>query len=323
MVSDTLQLSGSDYFVGGSGYFTRLLWRGKPGGTTIEVCDPDRLTLENIMVGHHDSGPANNAIDIAQIGTGKPSSMTYDRVWIFGMYQNKPLERGLRLENLGKGDQVYVHEANGNIHCTDCAQATIYLGVSYEGTILLEGKSPKRDGFIGGSVRLGTATDPALWLKDNQSFVISDFYVESSTHYLRMEGDATLPPGRATLGGAKLELIKPENNLVEVTNYRGELVLGPYQFYPGNPLHRFVQQGNAPFSLTLLGDCFYNDRPDFKLATTTKPEILGCYGACTDQAHANDLPDAAFSEALISTGHALDDLRRLGAVDMKINYPFK
>ncbi len=317
VVSETLQLTGSDYYFGGSGYRTALIWKGPAGGTIIEIRDPDRLTLENLAVGHHDCGMGDNAIDILQTGSGRPSSICYDRVWVYGMYQYKPLDRGLRFENLGPEDRVLFREVNGNLRFTDCAQATVYLGLSYEGTILLEGKSPNRSGFIGGTARLGTGTDPALWLKDNHSIVMSDFYVEQSQHYLRMEGDATLPAGRVTLQGAKFELAHPTNNGVEVNNYRGELMLGPFLFYVVHPLHRMVQKGDAPFALVLWGSCFYQSRPDF---TMTPAAQLMLVGNLPVGERSSEVPDTALTEALPRLTRALDDLRRLGAVDMSLNY---
>src|SRR6185437_4872751 len=288
-VTETLHLTGSDYYFGGSGYRSALVWRGKVGGAMIEIHDADRLTLENIVVGHHDAGGGGvNAIDILQTSSGKPSSVCYDRVWVWGMYQNKPLERGLRLVGLGKQDRVHFREVNGNIHITDSAAATIYLGLSYEGTLLVEGKSPARDGFLGGSVRLGTVTDPALWVMDNQSIVMSDFYVESSLHIIRLSGDATLPPGRVTLQGAKFEISKPENNGTEIDNYHGELLLGPYQFYVGNPIHHFVQHGDAPFALTLVGGLFYNSKPEFRLSPSAKLAVAGCDSVVLNKADAID-----------------------------------
>ncbi|HZK80968.1 MAG TPA: glycosyl hydrolase family 28-related protein [Humisphaera sp.] len=324
VVSDTLVLTGSDYYFGGSGYRSALMWKGKPGGTTVEIRDPDRITLENIVVGHHDSGAVGaNAIDILQTSSGKPSSVRYDRVWVWGMYQNKPLERGLRLVGLGKHDRVYFHEVNGNLHFTDSAAATVYLGLSYEGTLLAQGKSPARDGFLGGSVRLGTVTDPALWVMDNQSIVMSDFYVESSLHVIRLSGDGMLPPGRVTLQGAKFEISKPENNGTEIENYRGELVLGPYQFYVGNPLHHFVQHGEAPFALTLLGGLFYNSKPEFRLSPSTKLAVVGCDSVVLNKADAIDgvpgVADTSMPDAQPGIIRALDDLRRLGDVDLEMS----
>lgn len=325
VVMETLKLTGSNYFLGGSGLRTAILGRGKGGGTTVEVREPDQLTIENISIGFSEPETSQTVVDIQQIGTGKPSSMAYDRVWVWGMYQRKPLEHGLQLLNLGKNDRVVFHEINGNLRFTDSADATVLLRLSYEGTVLVEGKSTARDGFIGGCVRLGTQTDPALWLKDNQSFVMSDFYIEQSTHAVRMEGDAQLPSGRATLQGAKFELNFPQNNGVEIENYRGELMMGPYQFYVGNPIHRFVQTGESPFALTLLGGLFYTSQPEFKLQSTSK---LGALGISTVNLKSNDtiapdakgLADTADPEAPPRAVNGLEDLRRLGELDIRLNY---
>ncbi len=322
-VTKTLSLTGSDYALGGSGFRTALVWNGKPDGITLEVRDPDRIVVQDIAMGHHDAGANHGAIDIVQNGSGKPSSITYDRVWVWGGYQSKPLEHGLRMVNLGKQDRVYFREVDGNLHFTDCAQATIYLGVSYEGTIMVEGKSPERGGFLGGSVRLATITDPGLWIKDNQSIVMSDHYVESSLHLIRMQGGAALPPGRVTLQGAKFELVKPENNAVEVEDYRGELFLGPYQFYVGNPIHHFVQQGDSPFALTLVGGLFYNSKPEFRLAPTASLGVVACESVVLNKSDAIDrvrgVVNTSLPDALPRIARGLDDLRRLGAVDLEMN----
>ena len=84
---------------------------------------------------------------------------------------------------------------------------------------------------LGGSVRLGTITAPGLWVKDNQSAVFSDFYVESSQQYGRLEGDDSLPPGRVVLQGAKFEIdpASPANS-VDIHNYKGAFLLGTYQY---------------------------------------------------------------------------------------------
>ena len=322
-VSSTLELTGQNFTFGGSGYRTGLLWKGPSGGTIIRVHDADKVTLENLGVGHHDIGVGDNAIDIEQTASSKPCLMTYDRVWTWGMYQSKPLERGMRLTDLGPNDQVLFKEFNGNLHMTDCADATIFVRLSYEGTFMVDGKSADRNGFIGGAVRLGTVTDPAIWVKDNQSLVLSDVYVESSAHHTRLEGDASLPAGRVTLQGAKFELAKPENNGLEVNNYRGELVLGPYQFYVGNPLHRFVRQGDAPFEMTLLGSIFYNSIPEFIFTGSNGAyAIAGIYtvGLTDDIVSTRPGPvDVNVDKALPQVVRAFADLRKLLAIDQILN----
>ncbi len=326
VVSATLTMKGSNYRVGGSGFGTGLVWKGPAGGTTLAVTDPDRLILENIVIGRHDYAQGNNAVDILQTGSGsgEATRMNYDRVAVFGMYQKQPNVRGLKLLNLSKKDKVYIHEVNGNVHITDCAEATIYLGLSYEGTLCVDGKSLKRGGLIGGSVRLGTVTDPGLWVKDNQSIVMSDFYVESSGQYMKMDGDANLPAGRVTLQGPKYEIL-PESKApsTEVQNYKGTLFLGPYNFYVGNPVHRFKQTGISPFTQVLWGSSFYESRPGIEMAAGTKFMALGNRGLGDKQPPA-DAPGFCDTklreEALAQIALALNDLRRLGQAAVELGY---
>jgi hypothetical protein len=318
VVSETLTLTGADYFFGGSGFLSILAWKkGVVGGTILEVKDAQSLTVENLSVSEESNGfNATNDVDILQTGSGKPTSVCYDRVQVFGIYKNKPLIKGLHFRNLGKEDVVLLNEVEGNIRCIDSAEATIYLRLSYEGSIVVEGKSPKRGGFLGGSVRLATSTDPGIWLKDNHSLVMTDFYTESGSHFIRMEGDASLPAGRLTVQGAKFEVAKPENNAVEANNYKGELFAGPYEFYVGNPLHRFVQRGDAPFELTVWGGSFYNSKPEFKLGPAAKLSVLGCRSPADTLE--SSIKDVGAAQGLSNLSRAFDDLRRVGRVDLKL-----
>lgn len=325
LTTSTLELSGRNYVLAGSGLRTAIVWRGPEGGTTLEVRNPQEVTVANICIGFHEPETGKGAIDILQVGTGTPSSIAYDSVWVWGMYQRNALEHGLHLRNLGENDRVNFRQFNGNLRIADSAMATVFLGLTYEGSIVVEGKSPARKGFIGGCVRLATQSDPAAWIKDNQSLVLSDYYAEQSIHLLRLSGDAALPPGRVTLQGAKFALMIPENNAVEVDNYHGELALGPYQFYADNPVHHFVQRGTASFALSLVGPTFYNSKPEFKLAPTSQLNVTGLYsvGLNSDDtvSPTTGLNDTPQDEAIPGAVRALDDLRRLGAVDLEMNHP--
>ena len=321
VVGETLNLTGSDYFFGGCGYLSVLAWKKSvAGGTILAVHDPKNITIENISVSEEGNGfVASNDIDILQTSSGQPTSICYDRVMVYGIYKNKPLVKGLQFKNLSKNDVVLVNEVEGNIHCIDSAEATILLRLSYEGSIVSEGKSPARGGFLGGSVRLGTNCDPGMWIRDNQSIVMSDFYTESGSHFIRLDGDANLPAGRVTVQGAKFEIAKNENNAVEVDNYKGSLFVGPYCYYVGNPLHKYVQQGAAPFELTLWGACFYNSKPDFKVAPSASVTVAGCSSPADTLT--SSIPDVNVAQALPKLARAFDDLRRLGVVDMKLTNP--
>ena len=252
--------------------------------------------------------------------------MRYDRVWAWGMYQKKPTERGIHLAGLKKEDRIYFKEVNGNLHLMDAAAGTVFAGTSYEGTLLVEGKSPDRGGFIGGGVRLATVTDPGMWIKDNQSVTWSDFYSESSNQIVRLSGDASLPPGRVTLQGAKFETLKKEFTGFQADNYRGEVCFGPYQFYVGNPQHKFTQTGDAPFALTILCGLFYNSRPEVTLAHGAKLAMIGIEHVALDDKNdkvntirggVTDTP--IDQESLGRVSHALDDLRRLGEVERDVS----
>lgn len=327
LVSATLKMTGSHYRVGGSGFGTGLIWKGPTGGTTLQITDPANLILENIVIGRHDYPLGNNALDIQQTSTAaaKSSRMTYENVQVYGMYEANPSARGLQLLNLKKGDVVCVDEVNGNMRITDSASATIFLGLSYEGTVTVEGKSLARDGFVGGNVRLGTISDPGVWVKDNNSIVMSDLYCESSRQYMRLEGDNTLPAGVVVVSGPKFE-IDPKYNAttpsVQINNYKGDLLIGPYNYYVMNKWHWFKQEGNAPCNLLLWAGSFYNSAPKIEAATahclTVGLRRMG------EQPTTEEVPlfaDAGNrADALAKVALAIKQLRQLGNVAFAVNY---
>ena len=56
VITSTLRITGKNFFVGGSGWGTKLIWKGPEGGVMIEVRDPQQVTLEDLMIGAHDAG---------------------------------------------------------------------------------------------------------------------------------------------------------------------------------------------------------------------------------------------------------------------------
>ena len=122
----------------------------------IEVRHPQRVTLEDLMVGSHDGGAMNNSIDIHQLGSGQCLRMTYDGVYVFGMYQKAPLRKGLRFTDLGKEEVVVIPHVQGNLRFVNCGRATVLANCSYEGSVVVEGKDNARDGLLGFQTRLAT-----------------------------------------------------------------------------------------------------------------------------------------------------------------------
>ena len=326
-ITRALRITGRDYFVGGSGWATKLLWKGAEGGTMVEVRAPQHVVLENMDIGTHDGGAMNNAMDIQQTGSAVPSHMTYDGVYAFGMYQKQPTRKGFWFINLGGNDFVVMPHVQGNMHFINSAAATILANCSYEGSITVEGKDQARTGFLGFGTRLATGVTHGLYLRDNHSIVMSDFYMEGSDNGYFFDGTADLPAGRATIQGAKFHSFASDDptkhNVFDIRNYKGEIFLGPDQFYTDPKLMRMKQEGDAPVTLFLLGCSWYDAKLDAHFGPSAKLLMIGNEAYGTGPTPAPDTvlyTERATVPTLLSVSHALDDLRRLGEVDMKLNH---
>ncbi len=332
LISKRLLLDGSNYIFGGSGPFSRILWRGSEEEASIEIFNPDRLKIENLMVGHHDSGPAKNIADIL-VRDDKASSLNIEAVFVFGMYQKKPFERGILFQKLSKGTLVVLDRVNGNMRFSDCARATVFAPVSYEGSILIEGKNPDRDGFMGFQTRLCTIAEGALYLRDNHSIVMSDFYIEQCDSALHFSGTDALPQGRASIQSPKMHLsekLREPPPLIDIDNYSGEIVLGPSQFPCWPVPAAFSQQGASPLLLVLFGSKFYESFPEWKISGSARLALLanksfGPYDRITKNAalislasQKGKLDDSASEKDIEAILRAFSDYRRLGALDLEI-----
>jgi hypothetical protein len=330
VITSTLRIAGKDFAVGGSGWCTQLIWKGPEGGVMIEVSDPQRVTLEDLMIGAHDAGAMNNGIDIHQRGSDRASRMTYDGVYVFGMYQKAPRRKGLRFTGLTDKDVVVMPHVQGNLRFIDCGRATVLANCSYEGSVVVEGREQARDGLLGFQTRLATIVTHGLYLRDNHNIVMSDFYVEQADNGYLFEGAADDPPGRATITGAKFQSFSSndpaKNTLLDIRNYHGQIAIGPYQFYQEPKRMRMKQQGVDPVDLVLWASSWYGAKPDPQLSPTARLSAAGneFYGTAPD-AEAT-LERAFFQEppgeaTLVKLSRALDDLRRLGETDLRLNHP--
>jgi hypothetical protein len=329
-ITRTLRIAGRDFYVGGSGWCSQLISGGQEGGVMVEVSDPQRVTLEDLMIGAHDAGAMNNGIDIHQLGSSHASHMTYDGVYVFGMYQKAPLRKGLRFSGLGKNEVVVMPHVQGNLRFVNCGRATVLANCSYEGSVVVEGRDPAREGLLGFQTRLATIVSHGLYLRDNHSIVMSDFYVEQADNGFLFEGAAEDPPGRATITGAKFQSFTSsdpaKNTLLEIRGYHGQIAVGPYQFYQEPKRMRMKQQGPAPLDLILWASSWYGARPDPQLGPAARLSPVGneFYGAAPEvepAAHRAFFGEAATASALAQLSAVLDDLRRLGEVDLQLNHP--
>lgn len=351
-ITKTLNVTGKDYYVGGSGFRTQMVWRGAEGGTMVAIRQPDHVTLQHIAIGNHDSGQMNNGIDVLQTGTlarsaseepNAPSMarragvrgeatathMTYDGVFVYGMYQKQPFRKGLHLSGLGPGETVVISGVQGNLRVMDSAAATILARTSFEGSVIVEGKDRRRDGFLGFLTRLSTITRHGLYVRDNHSVVMSDFYIEQADNGFVFEGSPGFPSGRITLQGGKLQFNVPKDRPTEgtamtVRNYNGQIFFGHNQFYVEPPEVRISHTGTASTDLFVLGSLFYRTKLDVKGDKSLTVRLAGnqAIGEVTANGDVTYLKstDTDPQEALPQLSRALDDLRLLGKIDLRLSH---
>lgn len=321
-VKSTLRITGSNYSVGGSGFRSGLLWKGAAGDAILTVHDPNNVVLENMAIGNHDTGmPMNNGIDILQTSSGKPSKMTYDNISVYGMYQREPFRKGLWLKELGKEATVLMPDVQGNIRVVDSAQATILLNNTYEGALVIEGKDKRRTGFLGALSRLGTSCTYALYIKNNHSFVASDFFVEQADNGFSFGGSYADPPGRITIQGPKLHLkSSTSGNLAfDINDYSGQIFVGPQQYYVEPETMLLRHKGHRPLDLVLFASCFYKTKLKVQKDDSSRLQMIG-NTAVGGELLSTLAKDELSSGVLQSLAAALDDLRLLGELDLRLNH---
>ena len=330
-ISETLRITGSRYTIGSSGFYSRLIWQGPEGGTMVEVAEPRGVTLEHLAIGHGDSPGKPNGIDVLQTGGGRPTLMTYDGVFVFGLYKEQPFRKGLHLRRLAKDDVVLMPHVQGNLRIVDSARATVLGTCTYEGAIVVEGKDARRDGLLGFLTRLTTHNTFGLFLRDNHSIVMSDYYVEQADNGFRFSGGTGLSPGRATISCPKLHFtVKKEpagkGTAVHLRDYAGPVCFLASQYYIEPQTMRIVREADTKTDLALAAGVFYQTQPELSPVDAVELHLLGCVsrGKVTPTSVGRgpfSAEDVASERTLALIAAALDDLRRLGQADLRLNHP--
>lgn len=317
LISRTLVMKGKDFTVGGSGFKAMLVWKGKAGGTLLAIQDPQSLILENINVGSDDENIGG--YDILQTSVIGKSSMTYDMVSVFGLYRKQAGRQGLRLEGLKQGDQVQLRHLQGNLRLANSGAATILARCTYEGVVTVEGKEG-RGGLTGFLTRLGTKAVHSLYVRDSQSLVMSDFYIEQADNGFLFAGNPGDVPGRITIQGAKMGT---EEGPVTMENFAGEVYLGHHQYYNKPSPMVFQVSSTQPSDLFLMASMFYGTLPSAQTKGQGKVYLFGNHPTALAKGDIEEKEGAADTGEKDTAGRlsrALDDLRRLGAADRALFY---
>jgi hypothetical protein len=235
--------------------------------------------------------------------------LNLDGIYAFGKYENAPDKHGLHFVGLAGGSVINASDIQGNLRITGCARANLLFRTSYEGTVTIEGAAPEHDGCIGFLTRLATATRPALRVCDNQHLVMSDFYVESSDQIAVFSGIPGQTGGAATIQSPKVEM-HTDNPVLDISNYSGRIYFGQSQFYGKPSVTLFRSSETNMLNMMLAGNVWYDNRPSFDLNPATSLTLLGNSGVA----------DTTMTpQALDALSDPLDDLRRLGKLDLDLS----
>ncbi len=329
-ITKTLVLDGKDYFFGGSGNQTIVLFAGAPEHDAIQVRPAGNLRLDNLAVRRHGMGYKDRDVvwstsvptgaDIHQFPSAAGSRVTYHTVYVAGKYSHIPFTLGMLFQDLAKHDTVILDNIEGNIRLQNAGAGTIYAPVSYEGTVSSKGAA--RGGIFAILTRLATLSEYSLCIEDNNSMIATDFYIEQAQpSTIILKGSPALPAGRVTLSLPKLDITRSDagkvNDLLVMDNYQGELNLIATQFYPPKWPARISVTGEGA-SLNLLGNFFYVK--SFELAPADmKIGLLQSSGNSEFNQTALKLPGADASAA--RAVNALQDLRAAGLLDWTLAYP--
>jgi hypothetical protein len=309
-VSKTLLLTGQDYTLGGSGIRCGLIWHGKAGEPLVKVISVTNVALADLAVGNGDFGAMKHGDDILVTAPpGAPCRVSFDGVYAYGKYQKAPDTHGIHFVRLPKDSVIVASGVQGNLRMTDCARASMLFRTSYEGTVTIEGRDSTQDGLIGFLTRLTTQSRPALRVFDNQSVVMSDFYVEQSDQIAVFSGTPGQSDGAVTIQGPKAQMLT-NNPVFDIQDYSGRIYYGQTQFYTEPVETKFRSAGPRPVQLMLAGDFWYNNHPGFDLNPATSLTVIANSG----------IADATMTpESLAALSAALDDLRRLGELDRHLS----
>lgn len=266
-VTRTLQVTGSDYFVGGAGPCSQLVWSGPAEQTaTIEVRDPQRIVIEHLNA---NSSPTH--CGIRQTSSGKPATSFYDDIISYGGDLNFG-GTGEDVNNHGNGLELVDLPAGVKAHVFKMSNCTLLVRNSQRAQVLVDhmictmnvdgdGKVPPGDGFLGVQ-DLIQAIGTTLSVKNSQRIVVNDFYTEQVKvkASITLAGDKGDVPGAVTIWGLKNHVYAADSAAVEMQNYHGRVFYGGDSGNEGGPA-LFTQTGDNPLLFMLVGDSFWKYAP--------------------------------------------------------------
>ena len=332
-VSATLPITGG-YGVGGAGSQTTIRWGGSPsGGPVFSVQDPQNALLEQMVI-----YAPNSVACIRQTSlSAAPSAITYDGIVVggappqglvqpgeYGVVGTLRVNRGLECVGLPGAALVHLIHFDGSAHFTDCSRATILQDFGGDGVLRVDGAHYDKSGFLGVLMKTNSGNPCDNIIRDNQDFVGTNMYTESTASFLSVSGDGAYPGqgGHVTVQASHCNTTDAQ--AITVNDYEGRVAAtGMQMVHNFQPGHSVVATGTRPIDILLLGNMFWADAPVLEAGLGTEFTLV--QNSVFNDAQ-NSLTHVVQDQApetggLADVSATLDDFRRLGAVDLAINHP--
>ena len=306
-ITKSINITGADYVIAGTGYYTQFQWAGEEGGVVLKVVDPQRITIRGIhVIGH---AVPEDMLGIRQTSTGKSSSISYENVSVPEGYRpgDKRAVRGIEFVGLGKECSVHVRRINGSGAFINSTAANILARFWDGGPLIVENPAgAPRTGFLG----MLNGNTGGLIVRDSLDFVAGDLYCEQGKDgMVRLSGKPGDAPGRVTIGAARLHLWKEAPFFVEIDNYAGRLCYAHADVTFDRSAERYLvkQQGEAPVDVVFMA----LNRFDFEFRLGPAARRIFAANNGTDDI----IPEGG----LAAIGAALDHFRLLGMKDVEFS----
>jgi hypothetical protein len=146
----TIQITGGNYIIEGSGFHTRFNWANSTSGVMLRISSPQNITLRNFnLAGIPNGGVA--LLHTRAAGAIGGSFASYDRIWGFsGTWFRDPQPKdSVVIADLDSGDRVHLIVLMTMLRIRKCGRATIFVEFFDAMPLIVEGEETIRDGMIG------------------------------------------------------------------------------------------------------------------------------------------------------------------------------
>lgn len=303
----------ADFQIQGGGYWSKVSFLGETPQPALTIRRPRGLILSNLSVASRSDADTK----ILVIGDDA-ADLVVDAINLSrdDSYPWNANSVGLKIADMGAGGLVHLRALNGPLTLEDCGGAEVFGEFPLCGPLTVRGPTTPPTGFLGFLVSAGVRTEAGAshTIADNQSFICAQLYTENAGIDFLLSGADQPWSGRVSLDCQKQHGV---SDILVVHNYRGEFTYAGNSFYDRGTPKRFVQDGESPFSLLLLGNNFGSS--EAQIEGNAHLQLHGLLNTVRPTGSDN-LPtlETPFDPATqrLAQGY-LDDLRRLGAYDLQ------